>query len=76
MAWQDVRTSYCEPPDRLDEIDKMLEPDLCEFDLSECPCETCGDNSKRECFFISDGGFESRDGTYLCRKCARELFDA
>lgn len=76
MSWQDVRTHYCEPPDRLDEIDSMLQPCKCAFDLAECSCEKCGDSSDADCFFISDGGFESRDGTYLCLKCARELFDA
>ena len=38
-------------------------------------CEKCrehiGEGSAM--FWISDGGMESRDGTYMCEKCVRQL---
>lgn len=47
----------------------------CEFDLSQAQCEKCGDNRAGEaCYFISDGGYEPRDGTYLCASCLPKLF--
>lgn len=47
----------------------------CDWDLFYMPCEKCGDStSGRSCHFVSDGGYEPRDGTYLCKKCFLELF--
>ncbi len=45
----------------------------CEFDLDEQPCEKCK-KDKGPCYFLSDGGYEPRDGTHLCLECLKKLF--
>lgn len=54
-----------------DEMHDALLDALCEFNLDEC--EQCGDEDKsKPVYFFSDGGWEPRDGTYLCEACARK----
>ena len=75
MGWQDVRGFYEDPQDKLDLIDKDIDEMRCEWDLKEVPCEECKRSDEgHECYFLSDGGEEPRDGTYLCRNCARKRF--
>lgn len=42
---------------------------ICEFEPTEYDtCEKCNVGN-RQLYFASDGGYEPRDGTYLCKKC-------
>ena len=75
MSWRDVRRWYEDPPDDLDLIDEQLRTMKCEWDLAEVPCEECKDGREgHDCYFHSDGGYEPRDGHYLCLKCSRKRF--
>lgn len=75
MSWQDVRSFYEDPPDEIDLIDADISKMLCQWDLKEVPCEECKDDREGEdCYFLSDGGYEPRDGTYLCKACTRKRF--
>lgn len=75
MSWQDVRGWYEDPPDELDLIDADIAKLECTFDLAEVPCEECKAAQEGEpCHFLSDGGYEPRDGTYLCKACTRKRF--
>lgn len=75
MSRQDIAHHYEHHPDESGLIEADIDKRRCKFDLSECPCEDCGlDNKDEDVFFWSDGGYEPRDGTYLCRKCSRKLF--
>lgn len=50
------------------EMDKAL----CDFDGEGVLCEGCNTrfSSGDSVYFFSDGGMESRDGTYVCKMCA------
>jgi hypothetical protein len=54
---------------------EFLDGALCDFGGEGEPCEDCdmpippGD----PVYFFSDGGFESRDGTYVCKDCAKKF---
>lgn len=57
-----------------DEIHDALLDALCEFPLDEC--EKCGDRTEgAPTYLFSDGGYEPRDGTYLCEPCARKWLE-
>lgn len=50
-----------------------LSKHLCEFKADPGQeCEECRSDIPEggEVYFFSDGGFEPRDGTYVCRSCA------
>lgn len=54
--------------------DEVLVELRCEFGLDEASCDKCG-CADGDCYFVSDGGYEPRDGTYLCRDCLQYRFD-
>lgn len=75
MSQRDVQGFYEGPPDNLDMIYDDLAKKVCNWDLKEVPCEECHDNQEGgDCYFFSDGGYEPRDGTYLCKACARKRY--
>lgn len=53
----------------------ILEETICTFGAEGEECENCrmpmppGD----PVHFFSDGGWESRDGTYVCQNCAKKI---
>ena len=51
-----------------------IEKHRCEFDLDDQPCEKCKKN-EGPCYFLSDGGYEPRDGRYLCLECLKALMN-
>lgn len=60
-------------------LDGKLAKHLCEFKAREAFntnfCEECNHIIPEggDVYFFSDGGYESRDGTYTCRKCAEKI---
>lgn len=53
-------------------LDEKLAPHPCEFVASERDGDRCEECKKTlpegaRVYFFSDGGYESRDGTYTCR---------
>ena len=49
--------------------EESLRSMLCEFPLSDsCRCDECKATAG-DCYFLSDGGHEPRDGMHLCRRC-------
>lgn len=58
----------------LDDMKQDMSKRRCDCNLNEIACEKCGDNRADEpCYFFSDGGYEPRDGTYLCSSCGLNL---
>lgn len=49
---------------------------VCNFKSEGEKCERCPNHIKRgdAIYFISDGGYESRDGDYVCESCVDALY--
>lgn len=57
-------------------VDQQLADLRCNFKAERHEqCEKCRSEIKEglAVFWISDGGMEPRDGTYMCEQCARQL---
>jgi len=59
-------------------MEHLLKGHLCEFTSEGDGCETPGCGiipDGQPVYFFSDGGYDSREGTYRCMKCAREMLE-